>query len=173
MSVPHKCTLIPHFPSKTVHNLHIVLVFATPFLILFFWFYHIICVFLFVSIILLLTLVSCLSMCHHSAQLHFLLKSLLHCHLIFLSHGHVHLFWFSKYDFCFVCMFSHSQSSEYDFIDVLFLVLLQVPIFHLLTFSLLPHFLCVLIIILALFLLIFPSAFFELIIINCFDLKVA
>ena len=142
VSVPQKCTLISNSPSsKKVRNLHIVLVFLTPFLILLFslvlschlhllvYLYH----------LLLILLVSCFSMCHHSAQLHFLLKSPFHSlPLIFLSRG-LHLLQFSRCDFCVACMFFHSQSSEYNSLHLLFLLLLHVSIFHLLTFSVLPQ----------------------------------
>ena len=111
VSVPQKHTLLSHSPSsEKVHNLHIVLVFLTPFLFLLFSLVILchLCLFVHLYHLLLTLFVSHLSMYHHSAQLYFLLKSPLQSHhLIFLSLG-LHLLQCLNFEFCFICMFFHS-----------------------------------------------------------------
>ena len=120
VSVSQNYTLISHSPSsKKVFNLNINLFFLTSsFLILLFSLVVScnLCFLIHLYNLLLTLLIAHLSMCHRSAQLHFLLKFPFHCHhLIFLSHD-LHLLQFSRCDFCFVCTFFDSQSSEYNFL---------------------------------------------------------
>ena len=101
----------------------------------FFWFYCVICIFLFVCIIFFWLFSFHVFQRHHSAQLHFLLKSPFHRdHLIFLSCG-LNLLQFSRCDFCFVFTFFHSQSSEYNFLVHLLFAASQFPSLNILTAS--------------------------------------